>query len=244
MKIIAMIPARYSATRFPGKLMKDLGGKSVILRTYEAAISTCLFEEVYVVTDSKVIAENISDAGGKVLMSEKEHECGSDRIAEAVQDLDADIVINVQGDEPFIDTVSLSKLIAAFKNDITEEIDLASLKVEITNKKAIEDPNNVKVITDNNGFALYFSRSVIPFQRDQGLPVKYYKHKGVYAFRKQALIDFYHLDVTPLEASEKIEAIRYLEVGKKIKMIETDIEAVGIDTPEDLENAKKYLNQS
>ena len=121
---------------------------------------------------------------------------------------------------------------------------MASLKVEITTKKAIEDPNNVKVITDNNGFALYFSRSVIPFQRDQGLPVKYYKHKGVYAFRKQALIDFYHLDVTPLEASEKIEAIRYLEVGKKIKMIETDIEAVGIDTPEDLENAKKYLNQS
>ena len=215
-----MIPARYSATRFPGKLMKDLGGKSVILRTYEA------------------------DAGGKIIMSQKEHECGSDRIAEAVQDLDADIVINVQGDEPFIDTVSLTKLIAAFKNDITEEIDLASLKVEITDKKAIEDPNNVKVITDNHGFALYFSRSVIPFQREQGLPVKYFKHKGVYAFRKQALIDFYHLDVTPLEASEKIEAIRYLEVGKKIKMIETDIEAVGIDTPEDLERAKRYLNQS
>ena len=191
-----------------------------------------------------MIAENISDAGGKVIMSQKEHECGSDRIAEAVQDLDADIVINVQGDEPFIDTVSLTKLIAAFKNDITEEIDLASLKVEITDKKAIEDPNNVKVITDNHGFALYFSRSVIPFQREQGLPVKYYKHKGVYAFRKQALIDFYHLDVTPLEASEKIEAIRYLEVGKKIKMIETDIEAVGIDTPEDLERAKRYLNQS
>ena len=123
-----MIPARYSATRFPGKLMKDLVGKSVILRTYEAAISTCLFEEVYVVTDSKVIAENISDAGGKVLMSKKEHECGSDRIAEAVQDLDADIVINVQGDEPFIDTVSLSKLIAAFKNDITEEIDLGFIE--------------------------------------------------------------------------------------------------------------------
>jgi 3-deoxy-manno-octulosonate cytidylyltransferase (CMP-KDO synthetase) len=244
MKIIAMIPARYSATRFPGKLMKDLGGKSVILRTYEAAINTCLFEEVYVVTDSKVIAATISDAGGKVIMSQKEHECGSDRIAEAVESLDVDIVVNVQGDEPFIDTVSLSKLITAFKDDVTKEIDLASLKVEITDREAIEDPNNVKVITDNNGFALYFSRSVIPFQRDQGLPVKYYKHKGVYAFRKQALIDFYHLEVTPLEASEKIEAIRYLEVGKKIKMIETDIEAVGIDTPEDLEKAKKYLNQS
>lgn len=239
-----MIPARYSATRFPGKLMKDLGGKSVILRTYEAAIDTSLFEEVYVVTDSKVIAKNISDAGGKVIMSQKEHECGSDRIAEAVESLEADIVINVQGDEPFIDAVSLTKLIEAFKDDVKKEIDLASLKVEITNKEAIEDPNNVKVITDNYGFALYFSRSVIPFHRDKELSVKYYKHKGVYAFRKQALIDFYHLDLTPLEASEKIEAIRYLEVGKKIKMIETDIEAVGIDTPEDLEKAKKYLNQS
>ncbi|MDA9339673.1 3-deoxy-manno-octulosonate cytidylyltransferase [Polaribacter sp.] len=244
MKIIAMIPARYSATRFPGKLMKDLGGKSVILRTYEAAISTNLFEDVYVVTDSEIIAKAITDAGGKVIMSQKEHECGSDRIAEAVQSLEADIVINVQGDEPFIDTVSLTKLIAAFKDDEKKEIDLASLKVEITDKEAIENPNNVKVITDNYGFALYFSRSVIPYHRDKDLSVKYYKHKGVYAFRKQALIDFYHLDLTPLEASEKIEAIRYLEVGKKIKMIETDIETVGIDTPEDLEKAKKYLNRS
>ncbi len=237
-----MIPARYSATRFPGKLMKDLGGKSVIQRTYEAAISSNLFEEVYVVTDSEIISKNIMDAGGNVIMSQKEHECGSDRIAEAVASIAADIVINVQGDEPFIDAVSLTKLIEAFKNDTKKEIDLASLKVEITSKEAIEDPNNVKVITDNFGFALYFSRSVIPFHRDKEIAVKYYKHKGVYAFRKQALLDFYHMDVTPLEASEKIEAIRYLEVGKKIKMIETDIEAVGIDTPEDLEKAKKYLN--
>jgi 3-deoxy-manno-octulosonate cytidylyltransferase (CMP-KDO synthetase) len=242
MKIIAMIPARYSATRFPGKLMKDLGGKTVILRTYEAAIQTNLFEEVYVVTDSEIISKNISDAGGKVIISQKEHECGSDRIAEAVEFLDADIVINVQGDEPFIDEVSLSKLIEVFKRDVHKEIDLASLKVEITNKEDIENPNNVKVISDNFGFALYFSRSVIPFHRDKEVNVKYYKHKGVYAFRKQALIDFYHMDLTPLEASEKIEAIRYLEVGKKIKMIETDVEAVGIDTPEDLEKAKKYLN--
>jgi len=244
MKIIAMIPARYSASRFPGKLMKDLGGKSVILRTYEAAVSTQLFEEVYVVTDSEIISKNISDAGGKVLLSQKEHECGSDRIAEAVAFLDADIVVNVQGDEPFIDTVSLSKLIEAFKKDEKNEIDVASLKVEITDQEEIENPNNVKVITDQFGFALYFSRSVIPFHRDKQLDVKYYKHKGIYAFRKQALIDFYHMDLTPLEASEKIEAIRYLEVGKKIKMIETTVESVGIDTPEDLEKAKKYLNLS
>jgi 3-deoxy-manno-octulosonate cytidylyltransferase (CMP-KDO synthetase) len=242
MKIIAMIPARYSASRFPGKLMKDLGGKTVILRTFEAALSTNLFDEVYVVTDSEVIQKNISDAGGNVIMSKTAHECGSDRIAEAVAFLDADIVINVQGDEPFIDKTSLSQLIEVFKEDVNKEIDLASLKVEITNQEDIENPNNVKVITDINNLAIYFSRSVIPFHRDKDISVKYYKHKGVYAFRKQALLDFYKTPMTPLEASEKIEAIRYQEIGKKIKMVETAIEAVGIDTPEDLEKAKKYLN--
>ncbi|MGY8942583.1 MAG: 3-deoxy-manno-octulosonate cytidylyltransferase [Flavobacteriales bacterium] len=242
MKIIAMIPARYSASRFPGKLMKDLGGKTVILRTFEAALSTHLFDEVYVVTDSEVIQKNILDAGGNVIMSKTAHECGSDRIAEAVAFLEADIVINVQGDEPFIDKTSLSQLIEVFIEDVNKEIDLASLKVEITNQEDIENPNNVKVITDINNLAIYFSRSVIPFHRDKDISVKYYKHKGVYAFRKQALLDFYKTPMTPLEASEKIEAIRYQEIGKKIKMVETAIEAIGIDTPEDLEKAKKYLN--
>jgi len=242
MKIIAMIPARYSASRFPGKLMKDLGGKTVILRTFEAALSTNLFDEVYVVTDSEVIQKNILQARGNVIMSKTTHECGSDRIAEAVEFLDADIVINVQGDEPFIDKTSLSQLIEVFKEDVNKEIDLASLKVEITNQEDIENPNNVKVITDINNLAIYFSRSVIPFHRDKDISVKYYKHKGVYAFRKQALLDFYKTPMTPLEASEKIEAIRYQEIGKKIKMVETTVEAIGIDTPEDLEKAKKYLN--
>ena len=242
MKIIAMIPARYSASRFPGKLMKDLGGKPVILRTYEAALHTNLFDEVYIVTDSDVIFKTIENAGGKAIKSTKEHECGSDRIAEAVENIEADIVINVQGDEPFIDAVSLSKLIDVFKKDDKNEIDLASLKVQITNKEDIENPNNVKVITDVDNLAIYFSRSVIPFHRDKDIAVKYYKHKGVYAFRKQALIDFYNTPMTPLEAAEKIEAIRYQEIGKKIKMVETDVEAVGIDTPEDLQKAIEYLN--
>ena len=198
MKIIAMIPARYSASRFPGKLMKDLGGKTVILRTFEATLSTNLFDEVYVVTDSEVIQKNILDAGGNVIMSKTAHECGSDRIAEAVAFLDTDIVINVQGDEPFIDKTSLSQLIEVFKEDVNKEIDLASLKVEITNQEDIENPNNVKVITDINNLAIYFSRSVIPFHRDKDISVKYYKHKGVYAFRKQALLDFYKTPMTPL----------------------------------------------
>lgn len=241
MKIIAMIPARYQASRFPGKLMKDLGGKPVILRTYEAAVNTNLFSEVYVVTDSDIIYKTISNSGGNAIMSKKEHECGSDRIAEAVENIDVDIVVNVQGDEPFIDELSLSKLIEVFKNDIKKEVDLASLKVEITNKEDIENPNNVKVITDVNNMAIYFSRSVIPFHRDSSIDVKYYKHKGVYAFRKQALLDFYNTPITPLEAAEKIEAIRYQEIGKKIKMVETSVEAVGIDTPEDLEKALKII---
>ena len=241
MKIIAMIPARYQASRFPGKLMKDLGGKPVILRTYEAAVNTNLFSEVYVVTDSDIIYKTISNSGGNAIMSKKEHECGSDRIAEAVEKIDVDIVVNVQGDEPFIDELSLSKLIEVFKNDFKKEVDLASLKVEITNKEDIENPNNVKVITDVNNMAIYFSRSVIPFHRDSSIDVKYYKHKGVYAFRKQALLDFYNTPITPLEAAEKIEAIRYQEIGKKIKMVETSVEAVGIDTPEDLEKALKFI---
>lgn len=241
MKVIAMIPARYSASRFPGKLMKDLGGKPVILRTYEAAVSTNLFDDVFIVTDSDVIYKTIENAGGKAIKSKKKHECGSDRIAEAVENIEADIVINVQGDEPFIDTVSLSKLIAVFKKDTQKKIDLASLKVQITNKEDIVNPNNVKVITDVNNLAIYFSRSVIPYHRDKNIDVKYYKHKGVYAFRKQALIDFYNTPVTPLEAAEKIEAIRYQEIGKKIMMVETDVEAIGIDTAEDLEKAIQFL---
>ena len=234
-----MIPARYSASRFPGKLMQDLGGKTVIRRTYEATVATNLFDDVIVVTDSPIIYNEIVDNGGKAMMSRKEHECGSDRIAEAVEDLDIDIVINVQGDEPFTEEASLRKLIEAFKNDVNNEIDLASLMVHITDEEEINSPNTVKVIVNQDNFALYFSRSPIPYHRDKNVPIKYFKHKGVYAFRKQAILDFYRLPMLPLEASEKIECIRYLEYGKKIKMIETTVEGIEIDTPEDLERAKK-----
>ncbi|GAA4282152.1 3-deoxy-manno-octulosonate cytidylyltransferase [Gaetbulibacter aestuarii] len=239
MNIIAMIPARYSASRFPAKLMQDLAGKPVIVRTYEATLATGLFDDVYVVTDSAIIFDEIKKHGGKVIMSKKEHECGSDRIAEAVEDMDIDIVINVQGDEPFTDKKSLSKLIEVFKHDPQKEIDLASLMVHITDEAEITNPNTVKVIVDKENFALYFSRSPIPYPRDKNAHVKYYKHKGVYAFRKQAILDFYHLPMLSLEASEKIECIRYLEYGKRIKMVETDILGVEIDTPEDLEHARK-----
>lgn len=234
-----MIPARYSATRFPAKLMKDLGGKTVILRTFEATVATQLFDDVYVVTDSAIIYDEIVNNGGKAIMSKKEHQSGSDRIAEAVEDLDVDIVVNVQGDEPFTERESLEKILNAFEEDHKKEIDLASLMVEIHDWEEINNPNTVKVIVDQNNFALYFSRSPIPYPRDKDAGARYFKHKGVYAFRKQALLDFYNLPMQFIEATEKIECIRYLEYGKRIKMVETTIEGVEIDTPEDLERAKR-----
>jgi 3-deoxy-manno-octulosonate cytidylyltransferase (CMP-KDO synthetase) len=241
MKIIAVIPARYASTRFPAKLMQDLGGKTVILRTYEAAINTQLFDDVFVVTDSDLIHDEIVTNGGKAIRSIKEHESGSDRIAEAVENLDVDIVINVQGDEPFIDAEPLAKVIEVFRNDIAKQVDLASLMREITDEAEINNPNNVKVVVDQNGFALYFSRSVIPYPREKNVGVRYMQHIGIYAFRKQALLDFYSLPMKSLEASEKLEQLRYLEFGKRIKMVETSHVGIGIDTPEDLEKARKML---
>jgi 3-deoxy-manno-octulosonate cytidylyltransferase (CMP-KDO synthetase) len=241
MKVISMIPARYSASRFPAKLMQDLDGKTVILRTYQATVNTGLFDDVFVVTDSDFIYNEIVSNGGKAIMSKKEHQSGSDRIAEAVEDIDVDIVVNVQGDEPFTEKESLQKVLEVFKTDVKKEIDLASLMVEIHDWEEIRNPNTVKVIVDQNNFALYFSRSPIPYPRDKEAGARYFKHKGIYAFRKQALLDFYNLPMRFLEATEKIECIRYLEYGKRIKMVETTVEGVEIDTPQDLERAKQLI---
>lgn len=234
-----MIPARYAASRFPAKLMQDLAGKPVILRTYQAAVHTKLFDEVYVVTDSQVIYDTIVSEGGLAIMSVKEHDCGSDRIAEAVMQMDVDIIVNVQGDEPFTDRESLEGVMQVFEDDVHKEIDLASLMVKITDEEEINNPNTVKVIVDNRDFALYFSRSPIPYPRAKNKDTVYYKHKGIYAFRKSALMDFQRLPMLQLEATEKIEAIRYLEYGKKIKMVETNVQGIEIDTPEDLKKAQK-----
>ncbi len=244
MKIIAMIPARYNASRFPGKLMGDLGGKPVIVRTYEAAVRTGLFDSVYVVTDSNVIKNEIEQAGGTAIMSIKEHQTGSDRIAEAVENIDADIVVNVQGDEPFVKKEALQKVIDVFYGEDAEKIDLASMMQEISDWKQIQDPNYVKVIVDENNFALYLSRSPIPYLRDKNAGVRYFEHIGVYAFRKQALLDFARLSARPLEEAEKIECIRFLEYGKNIKMVETENSWIEIDTAEDLERANLHFSKT
>ncbi len=240
MKVIAVIPARYNSTRFPGKMMEILGDKTIITTTYQNVVETGLFDEVFVATDSELIFDEISKNGGKAVMT-GEHETGSDRIAEAVQNIDCDIVINVQGDEPFLKKEPLKQLIDVFSNDVKKEVSLASLKIQLKESEEIQNPNNVKVVTDNNGLALYFSRSVIPFHRELSYNVKYYKHIGVYAFRKEALLKFSSLEMTPMEISEKLEQLRYLENGMKIRMVETDFVGVGIDTPEDLEKAKLLI---
>lgn len=239
LKIIAVIPARYEASRFPGKLMEDLCGKSVILRTYEATVATGLFDKVIVATDSSIIYDEIISRNGNAVMSEKEHDCGSDRIAAAVEHIDADIVINVQGDEPFTNKDDLEQLIHVFKNDNNQQIALASLMHELKDQKDIENPNNVKVITDQSSNAIYFSRSPIPFNRAVDVDLPCFKHVGIYAFRKNALLEFYRSAPTPLERKEKIECLRYLEHGKKIKMVITNHLSIGIDAPQDLEEARK-----
>lgn len=238
MKIVAMIPARYGATRFKGKLMAALKGKTVIRHTYEATAATGLFDEVVVVTDSAIIYNEITGNGGKAMMSRKEHESGSDRIAEAAAGLEVDIIVNVQGDTPFVKKEPLEKLLQQFSDPAVR---VGSLMQLLEDEKLIADPNYVKVCVDRNMNALFFSRSIIPYPRNKNISIPYYEHIGIYAFRKGALLDFTNWPVSPLEDAEKIECLRYLENGVPIRMAVTGFMGVEIDTPEDLERAERLL---
>ncbi len=238
MKTIACIPARYAASRFPAKLIQMLGDKTVIRHTYDNTVATGLFDEVFVITDSDIIYKEITEHGGKAVMSIKEHESGSDRIAEGVENMDVEIILNVQGDEPFVNKDALAKLLALFTD---EKVQVASLMQQITEDADIQNPNNVKVVVDKQNNSLLFSRSVIPHPRSVHSDTKYFHHIGVYAFRKAALLNFTKWQPTPLELTEKIECLRYLENGIQLKMAETKYMGVQIDTPEDLEKAKAYL---
>ena len=238
MKKIAFIPARYAATRFPAKLMQSLGNKTVIRHTLDNTIATGLFDDVIVVTDSQIIFDEIITNGGKAIMSKMPHESGSDRIAEAIENMDVDIVVNVQGDEPFVKRAPLEKLLQVFEDN---SVQVASLMQVLTDEKSIADPNYVKVAVDKNMNSLMFSRSPIPYHRDTTIQPVYYEHIGVYAFKKQALLNFTNWAITPLEAAEKIECLRYLENGILLKMVITNYMGIEIDTPEDLEKAAKLL---
>lgn len=238
MQIIAVIPARYAATRFPAKLMQMLGDKTVIRHTYENTVATGLFTDVLVVTDSTIIFQEITSNGGKAFMSSKEHESGTDRIAEAVKDMNVDVVINVQGDEPFVQRATLEKLCNIF---LDESVQVGSLMHILTDEQHINDPNWVKVVVNKQMDALYFSRSVIPYKRDTSTSVAYYKHIGMYGYRKDVLLQFTALPASLLEQTEKLEQLRLLENGYRIRMAVTDPVGVSIDTPADLEKAKLLL---
>ena len=238
MKVIAMIPARYSASRFPGKLMKDLGSKSVILRTYEATVETNLFSAVYVVTDSEIISDEIKNHGGNVIMSQKVHESGSDRIAEAVHNVDCDIVVNVQGDEPLVKSEQLNALVKAFSD---ESVEIATLAIEKTSKADFCNENRVKVVVDQNWNALYFSRSPIPKHPDNSGPISFLKHIGIYAFRRKSLLQMEAMKSAEIEELESLEQLRWMFNGKKIKVIKTTIETPNIDVPDDVRQVLKLL---
>ncbi|XCI75609.1 MAG: 3-deoxy-manno-octulosonate cytidylyltransferase [Flavobacteriales bacterium] len=241
MRSIAVIPARYEARRFPGKLMALIANKTVIRRTYESAVGMELFDEVLVVTDSQHIFDEISRHGGRVLTSQKKHETGTDRIAEIAEQLPADIIVNIQGDEPFVQREPLERLLDTFKKDLEKKNDIVTLVQEIKTIHQINDPNYVKVVVDKDGFAVYFSRAPIPYLREIHFTPKYFEHIGVYAFRKEALMAFARLPILQNEKAEKIECLRFLEHGKKIKVLETDYIGIEIDTAEDLILAQAWI---
>lgn len=233
-----MIPARYAATRFPYKLMQPLGNKTVIRHTYDNTVATGLFNDVFVVTDHEIIYNEIVNHGGKAIMSIKEHESGSDRIAEAVANMPVDVVLNVQGDEPFVKKEPLRLLLDAFNNPAVQ---VGSLMKKFSDPSLINNPNYVKVLVDKNNDSLLFSRAVVPFQRDESIALNYFEHIGVYAFRKDILLQFTKWPAALIEQVEKLEQLRYLYNGIKIRMIETNEVSVKIDVPEDLSLAENYL---
>ncbi|WP_154858941.1 3-deoxy-manno-octulosonate cytidylyltransferase [Cyclobacterium xiamenense] len=239
MKTVALIPARFGATRFPAKLLVDLRGKPLIARTYLSTLATGVFDEVRVVTDHPDIATAIEREGGQVYRSLREHESGSDRIAEAAASLDADLIVNVQGDEPFQDKKSLSDLVAAFTDD---RVSVASLMARISDRDQVQNPNLVKVVTDARNFALYFSRSPIPYQRNEECSPDYFRHIGIYAYKKALLMKFTSWEKSALEKVEMLEQLRLLENGYAIKMVETSHQAIAIDVPEDLDRALRYYD--
>jgi 3-deoxy-manno-octulosonate cytidylyltransferase (CMP-KDO synthetase) len=243
MKFMAIIPARYASTRYPGKPLAILGGKTVIQRVYEQVKS--VLDDVYVATDDDRIYSTVTDFGGKAVMTRADHKSGTDRIEEAAEKigLDADVIINVQGDEPFIQPSQIKTLMQLFD---APETQIGTLGKPFESIDAVENPNSPKIVTDNRGFALYFSRSIIPYirgkERDRWFgEYPFLKHLGVYAYRREVLAEVTKLPMSSLEKAESLEQLRWLQNGYRIRVGLTDIETVGIDTPEDLTRAEEFL---
>ena len=243
MKFIGIIPARYASTRFPGKPLAMLGGRTVIQRVYEQVAA--VLEEAYVATDDERIFKAVEEFGGRVVMTRQDHKSGTDRIEEAAEKIgtQADVIINIQGDEPFIQKSQIETLKSLFENSDTQ---IGTLGKKFESIEAATNPNSPKIVTDKNGFALYFSRSVIPYIRGkeqtewlQHFP--FLKHLGLYAYRRDVLRQITQLPQSPLELAESLEQLRWLENGYRIRVGLTDVETVGIDTPEDLRRAEEFL---
>ena len=251
MTITAIIPARYGSTRFPGKALADLGGKPMIQHVYERTSRASHLSQVIVATDDERIAEAVRRFGGNVVMTSPDHETGTDRLAEVARSLDSDIIVNVQGDEPLIDPAMINQAVEPFLTD--RSLQMGTLKCRITCLHDFLSPNVVKVVTDADGNALYFSRSPLPFFRDKWQDLKdeafasgrllCYKHVGLYVYQRDFLIQYAALAPTPLELAEKLEQLRALENGIRIKVVATDFESLGVDTPEDLNKARERMKQ-
>ena len=241
MKILCVIPARYASTRLPGKPLADIAGKPMICRVYDRAVQAKCLSEVVVATDDQRVLQAVEAHGGKAMMTAKDHPTGTDRLAEvAAAYPDIDLIINVQGDEPLIEPSIIDALAAAFDGDA--DLKMATVMTEITDEAEQMNPNNVKVVTDRNGYALYFSRSLLPYPRyRKGVPV--YKHIGIYAYKREFLLHYAKMAPTPLEETEALEQLRALENGYRIKVIRTAHRFVGVDTAEDLAMVNKIYRQ-
>ncbi len=232
MKVLCVIPARYASTRLPGKPLSMIAGKPMIQHVYERACQAELPDEVVVATDNELVEQAVLGFGGKAVMTSPDHPSGTDRLAEvALKYPDVDVIVNVQGDEPMIPAEVIDRLAAAFKDD--EDLHMATMKV-VMEEEDYNNPAAVKVVTDLNGYALYFSRSLMPYPRNKPEDFKVFKHVGIYAYRRNFLLKYAALAPTPLERAESLEQLRALENGYKIKVLESDFKGIGVDTPEDL----------
>ena len=240
MNVLCVIPARYASTRLPGKPLKDIAGKPMICRVYDRASQAARVSEALVATDDERILEAVVQDGGKAVMTRKDHPTGTDRLAEvAAKYPDVDLIINVQGDEPLIEPALIDELAAAFDDD--KDLQMATVCTEITDEEEAKNPNNVKVVMDKQGYALYFSRSLLPYPRHAGTPV--YKHIGIYAYKRDFLMQYAKMAETPLEHAESLEQLRALENGYRIKVIKTSYRFVGVDTAEDLAKVNEIYRQ-
>ncbi len=240
-KILGIIPARMASTRLHGKPLADINGKPMIQHVYEQAKKSKLINELIVAADDKKIVDAVIRFGGKAILTSKKHKSGTDRICEVIEKIHCDIAVNIQGDEPMIAPSNIDTAISPMIQD--SSIDISTLAIQIKNKKEISNPNNVKVVFGNQMRALYFSRSIIPFDRDGQHKIKYYKHIGLYVYRPDVLKKFRNLTQTRLEKSEKLEQLRFLENGFNIIVSLTNKNSIGVDTPEDLEKIKKILKK-